>query len=103
MQRLPAEFHDTPFAYACACSVDSELAQQGMAMLSQIVNFNQDLGDWPRMVNAIGKLWGSKLVNSFVNLVEDVFEALGGPFPIEDPDARHSVELRLPQYFDNLF
>ena len=95
MQRLPAEFHDVQFAYACACSVDSELAQQGMALLSQIIMFNEDLGDWPRMINTIGKLWGAKQVNSFV--------ALGGPFPIDDPDARYFVELRLPQYFDNLF
>lgn len=83
--------------------MDSELAQQGMVLLSQIVIFNEDLGDWPRMINTIGKLWGAKLVNSFVALVEDAFEALGGPFPIDDPDARYFVELRLPQYFDNLF
>ena len=55
------------------------------------------------MVNTIGKLWGPKQVYSFVSLVEDAFEAMGGPFPIDDPDARYFVELRLPQYFDNLF
>lgn len=60
MQRLPSEFHDIHFAYACACSVDAELAQQGMVLLSQIVMFNQDLGDWPRIINTVAKLWGSK-------------------------------------------